>query len=94
MLFRIEDTQNSAANHRRYSLSIEQLPSIRLGDLDVYIANEVRKEINNTNNRKLLSYSKSLGVCLLKYNRFADNELHIVADNNVNYICYYDLKKS
>ena len=56
MLFRIEDTQNSAGNHQRYSLSIEQLSSIRLGDLDVYIANEVRKEINTTNNRLVLRY--------------------------------------
>lgn len=77
MLFRIENTVDFDGLHRKYALSYEELPQMPLFELEAYVANEVRKEINNAKNRKLLSYSKSLGVCLLKYNEYADNELHI-----------------
>lgn len=92
MLFRIEDTENIDGCHRQYEIPLESLPRMRMSELEMYISNEVRKEINNANDRKLLSYSKSLGVCLLKYNKYADNELHI---SNIpqNCLSYYDCKK-
>ena len=92
MLFRIEDTENIKGFRRQYELPEEDLPRMRLLELDEYIAGEVRKEINNSNDRKLLSYSKSLGVCLLKYNNYTDNELHI-SHITPNQLCYYDCKK-
>lgn len=92
MLFRIEDTENIDGCHRQYEIPFDELPRMRMSDLEMFIASEVRKEINNANDRKLLSYSKSLGVCLLKYNKYTNNELHI---SNIlqNRLSYYDCKK-
>ena len=64
MLFRIEDTENIDGCHRQYEIPFDELPRMKMSDLERFISNEVRKEINNANDRKLLSYSKSLGVCL------------------------------
>lgn len=77
MIFRIEDNQNSNGNHREYEIPFKDLPILKLNELENYLAEKIRKEVNNTQDRNLLSYSKSLGICLLKYNKFADNELHI-----------------
>lgn len=92
MLFRIEDTENIDGCHRRYTVPFDELPKMRMSELEKFLASEVRKEINNSNTRKLLSYSKSLGVCLLKYNQYTDNELHISGIPQ-NGLCYYDCKK-
>lgn len=92
MLFRIEDTENLQGCHRKYTLSLEDLPQMKMSEVHEYIAKEVRKEINNQKERKLLSYSKSLGICLLKYNKYTDNELHL-SNSDVDFIHYYDLKK-
>lgn len=72
MLFRIEDSVNINGQHREYRIPNEYLPLLKKKDLDIYIAEEIRKEINDFKDRKLLSYSKSLGVCLLIYNKFTD----------------------
>lgn len=92
MLFRIEDSENSYGCHREYSIPREKLPRLKVAELEGYLANEIRKEVNNANNRKLLSYSKSLGVCLLKYNKYADNELHINKWDIHDFVSYYDVK--
>lgn len=92
MLFRIEDSENSNGHHREYSIPKELLPQITIAELEGYLAEEIRKEVNNSKNRKLLSYSKSLGVCLLKYNKFADNELHINKCRAYDFVYYYDVK--
>lgn len=93
MLFRIEDSENCEGVHRDYSIELEDLPRMPLYELENYISNEVRKEVNGANDRRLLSYSKSLGVCLLKYNKFADNEIHINNSTVWDYVRYYDTKK-
>lgn len=80
MLFRIEDNKNVDGRHREYEIPFDCLPVLKIQELEKYIAEEVRKEINASQDRKLLSYSKLLGVCLLKYNGYADNELHINMD--------------
>lgn len=80
MLFRIEDNKNVDGRHREYEIPFDCLPVLKPQELEKYIAEEVRKEINDSQDRKLLSYSKLLGVCLLKYNEYADNELHINMD--------------
>ena len=77
MLFRIEDTSNPDGNHRKYNIPLNKCPIMPLSDLGGYISNEIRKEVNNAKDRRLLSYSKSLMICLMKYNQYADNELHI-----------------
>ncbi|MFW2502373.1 hypothetical protein [Clostridium diolis] len=92
MLFRIEDSENPDGHHREYEIPYKDLPKLKLLELENYIADEIRKEINNTLDRNLLSYSKSLGVCLLKYNKFADNELHININDMNNFVCFSSLK--
>ena len=65
---------------------------MRMSEVQTYIANEVQKEINNQNDRKFLSYSKSLGICLLIYNKYTDNELHL-SNLDLDFIHYYELEK-
>lgn len=91
MFFRIEDDENLEGLHRNYSIETECLPKIYMHELEKIISNEIRKEVNGTIDRRLLSYSKSLGICLLKYNKYADNEIHINI-GYLDYIIYYDLK--
>lgn len=90
MLFRIEDSINANGQHRDYTIPVELLPLLKKKDVDYYIANELRKEINNSKDRRLLSYSKSLGVCLLKYNKFTDNEIHMNITDYCGYIKYWN----
>ncbi len=75
--FRIEDIANCEGIQRNYQIEKDKLPIMNKQNVEYYIAEEIRKEVNGAKDRKLLSYSKSLGVCLLKYNAFLDNELHI-----------------
>lgn len=92
MLFRIEDSANIKGKHREYNIPEKDLPELRVTQLESYIATEIRKEVNNSKDRSILSYSKSLGVCLLKYNKFTDNQLRI---NNLcveDFVFYYVLK--
>ena len=93
MLFRIEDNENIDGCHREYEIPFDNLPRMHMSELEKYLAEEIRKEVNNANDRNLLSYSKSLGVCLLKYNKYTDNELHINTQDFYDCICYYDCKK-
>lgn len=83
--FRIEDSANCEGIQRNYQIEKEKLPVMNKQEVENYIAKEIRKEVNGSKDRKLLSYSKSLGVCLLKYNEFLDNELHICNVNNMWY---------
>lgn len=93
MLFRIEDSANINGKHREYNIPEKDLPELRVTQLESYIATEIRKEVNNSKDRSLLSYSKSLGVCLLKYNKFADNQLRINnLDDIEDFVFYYVLK--
>lgn len=84
MIFRIEDTSNPDGNHRKYSIPLNECPKMPLSDLGGFISNEIRKEVNNAKDRRLLSYSKSLMICLMKYNQYANNELHINTEINYN----------
>ena len=77
MLFRIEDVSGFEPNLRTYDIEEVEKPIIKKMEIDQYIASKIRAEINGHNKRDILSYSKSLAVCLLKYNKFNDNELHI-----------------
>ncbi len=88
MLFRIEDVSGFDPNFREYNPKNYDYPLVDKEEIDIYIATEIRNQINCRNTRKVLSYSKSLATCLLKYNNFADNELHIMTSNYINYFCY------
>lgn len=92
MLFRIEDSENEDGVHREYSILPQDLPTMPMSGIEVYIADEIRKEVNGANNRRLLSYSKSLGICLLKYNKYADNEINLNGESVFDYIAYYECK--
>lgn len=105
MLFRIEDSNGLDSQEREYDPSAYSLPTIPYNELDYYIADQIRKEVNGSKKRKLLSYSKSLATCILKYDMHGDNELHILQDNGcvnsvlyqtqdgIDYCEYYDLGK-
>ena len=94
--FRIEDRANSLGIQRKYQIPVEELPIIDKQEVEDYIAEEIRKEVNGSRDRGLLSYSKSLGVCLLKHNECTDNELHICRvnefwyENSIQYITSYN----
>lgn len=92
MLFRIEDSENEDGVHREYSILPQDFPTMPMSEIEAYIADEIRKEVNGANNRRLLSYSKSLGICLLKYNKYADNEIHLNGESVFDYITYYECK--
>lgn len=77
MLFRIEDNQNPDDHYREYKIPFQFWQELKEKELEKYLIEEIRKEISASQGRKLLSYYKSLGVCLLKYNQVTDNELHI-----------------
>lgn len=96
MIFRVEDISNPNGNHRKYNIPLSQYPKMALSNLSRYIPNEIRKEVNNSSDRRLLSYSKSLIICLMKYNQYSDNELHInieISPDNCDFIIFqYDKK--
>ncbi|MBD5549771.1 MAG: hypothetical protein HDQ96_01145 [Lachnospiraceae bacterium] len=90
--FRIEDIANYEGIQRNYRIETDKLPVMNKQAVEYYIAEEIRKEVNGSKDRNLLSYSKSLGVCLIKYNEYVDNELHICYVNDMwyeNSICYF-----
>ena len=47
MLFRIEDNQNVDSCHREYANPIDRCPQMPMSELENYIAEEIRKEVNN-----------------------------------------------
>lgn len=75
MLFRI-DTSSGFDNHRQHGIPETERIILKGSEIERFIAEETAKEINGSYERRLVSYSKSLGVCLLKYNNYLDNGLH------------------
>ena len=55
MVFRIEDNQNIDGNHREYEIPFQSLPVLKMKELEKYLAEQIRKEINNSQDRNLLS---------------------------------------
>lgn len=51
MLFRIEDNKNISSYHREYEIPFDNLPKMHTSKLDKYLAEEIRKEVNNANDR-------------------------------------------
>lgn len=89
MLFRIEDISGFDPKLRTYDVDEFTTPSVDKEQVDKYIALKIREEINGSKSRELLSYSKSLATCILKYNKYTDNELHICIINGwKDYISY------
>lgn len=89
MLFRIEDISGFNPNLRIYNVDESAKPLVDKTRIDEYIALKIREEVNGAKSRELLSYSKSLATCILKYNKYTDNELHISIINGfMNYISY------
>ena len=93
MLFRIEDISGRNPKLRTYDADDFTIPLINKQKVDEYIALKIREEVNGSRNRELLSYSKSLATCLLKYNKYDDNELHIcMTEGWQNFILYISPK--
>lgn len=76
MLFRIDTSSGFNDKQRQYGF--QETERISRSKIESFIAEEIAEEINGSNKRRLISYSKSLGVCLLKYNKYLDNELHFL----------------
>lgn len=75
-LFHIEDENGLNPVERSYGkLEPIEIPSV---NVDRHIADEIGAEVNGKKSRKIFSCSKSLGICLFKYNLLADNPLHII----------------
>lgn len=96
LLFRIEDTFYQDRAHN----AIDSNPlSICMNKtrIDTEIAEMIRKAVNGAKDRRLLSYSRSLGVCLLKYNKYADNALLFFDElgelDSIHYISHKGNKK-
>lgn len=86
LLFRIEDINGFNPVTRVYQNEDINHSIIEAGKLNQYIAEEIRKCVNGSTNRSFLSYSKSLATCLLKYNKYTDNELHIFCPEAIDII--------
>ena len=80
MFFRIQDTSRFSSALSRIENTTEETIIIRKSEFDKCVAKLIRDEINGSKHRCILSYSKSLATCLLKYNKYTDNELHICQD--------------
>lgn len=78
MYFRVEDENGIFPQLREYGCGSSYNTRVNACDADVLIAQEIREEINNSNQRNVFSYSKSLGVVLFKYNYVADNPIHLI----------------
>ena len=104
ILFRIEDVDGLDPMLRGYQSKDYISYEVNSKNIDRCIAELIADEINGKKTRSLHSYSKSLATCLLKYNKYADNELHIYIDNcmysnmlfiktvtNENYSIAYDI---
>ena len=76
MLFRIDTSSGFDDKIRQYGFPESAHVILKGEDIERFIAEETAKEINGRNERRLISYSKSLGVCILKYNNYLDNKLH------------------
>lgn len=84
MFFRIQDISDFSS----FSRNSKEDYSTKKGEIDKKIAELIRYEVNGSKKRTILSYSKSLATCLLKYNEYTDNELHICLDpvNIIEYV--------
>ncbi len=87
-VFRMEDISNFDGVSREYKISFEDLPRINKQCIDKYIAEKIKKAVNGSDKRDILNYSKSLAVCLLKYNKRNSNELHICKIDKCDFISY------
>lgn len=65
MLFRIEDVSGFEPNYREYEPENYNYIQVDKEDIDSYIATEIRKQINCSNEREVLSYSKSLAMLII-----------------------------
>lgn len=93
MLFRVETYGEIDFDNRYYDVDEFNAPLIDKKNIDEYIAKMIRDEINGSKGRQILSYSKSLATCLLKYNKSENNVLHICMTNgDFNYIKYISPK--
>lgn len=92
MLFRIEDRSPNAHTGKR-----DSNPHFELTEkckIDECIARLIRDELNNTQDKVIRSYSKSLAACLLNFNMLTDNELHIWdTKRNINFIQFQNAEK-
>lgn len=91
-VFRTEDRSNSDGVPREYKIPLDDLPRIKKQDVDKHIAEKIKNSVNGSKKRDILNYSKSLSVCLLKYNKRNSNELHICDVDKCDIISYYSPK--
>lgn len=76
--FHIEDAFEQRMN---YETNTSALTLIEKTQVNNFIANEIRLQVNGSQQRSIFSVSKSLGIVLFKYNKIGDNPLHIIPIN-------------
>lgn len=74
MLFHIEDEYRQ----REYNWNSCAIVQTTGEQINKIIAEEIRKQINGSNNRSVFSASKCLGTVLFKYNQIMTNPLHLI----------------
>ncbi len=79
--FHIEDAFEQRMD---YMANRSSCPLIDKTQVDTFIANEIRLQVNGDQQRSIFSASKSLGVVLFKYNKIGDNPLHIIPIDYLN----------
>lgn len=101
--FHIEDAFEQRID---YMANTSSCPLIHKTQVDSFIANEIRLQVNGDQQRSIFSASKSLGVVLFKYNKIGDNPLHIIpidylnnleitlGPNDTHYFIPYDIKNT
>ena len=75
--FRVEKADKDMINRKYHCTRKKTLPKIKIKDIDSYIADQIRQEVNDCSTRSVLSYSRSLATCLFKYDSEYDTVLHI-----------------
>lgn len=81
--FHIEDAFEQRIN---YETNTQSYQLINKAQADTFIANEIRLQVNSSQQRSIYSVSKSLGIVLFKYNKIGDNPLHIIPVGYLNHL--------
>jgi len=76
MLYFRTDDENGLSPHERENT--DKGVVLNYHDIDAFIAEEVKNQVNGSKNRNIFSLSKSLATVIFKYNYFSDNPIQII----------------
>lgn len=93
LCFRVEDENGLEPKAREYGWNTSFATHVNASEADELIAQEIRRQINGSNDRSIFSCSKSLGVVLFKYNILSDNPLYLIPFDNCNIVIFDAMSK-